>query len=176
LPTSATSASYFPKLTVAVSPTRSFSVQLSVLKIIAGTGASGGGNVGPVYVLLINPDTGSVAHTALATYAGGRYTWSYGGYTASRVQVLGGTDLDNDGFVCAAAEVCGGYPLLGPDEAMTLTLSGNRNDLDFTIAPLVGLSTSALPLTDPNPSVSKAVAGAALAPTTGGWPRTRTRP
>lgn len=138
----AATASYFPKIAVALSSGRSFTIQLS-LAVIGSSGVATGGNVGPVYVLLINPDTDEVVRTVRATYgSNGRYTWSASGYAPSRVTVLAGTDLDNDGFLCQRAEVCGGYPLLSTQEAMTVSLGGDRTDLDFSIAPLAGTSSA----------------------------------
>jgi serine protease len=134
-------ASYFPRLTVQLSPSRSFTVQLAFSTRVAG--ATGGGNVGPLYLLVLNPDTGAVRQVR-PTFASGRYTWQLTGYTGSRAIVAAGSDLDNDGLICQLAEVCGGYPILSTDDAMTIELSGNRNDLDFTVEPSTDSSAAAL--------------------------------
>jgi serine protease len=134
-------ASYFPRVTVNLSPTRSFTVQLAFTTAVGGTPA-GGGNVGPLYVLVINPDTSAVRQ-ARPTFANGRYTWQLTGYTGSKAIVAAGSDLDNDGLICQLAEVCGGYPVLSTDDAMTIDITANRTDLDFTVGPSTDSSAAA---------------------------------
>lgn len=135
-------ASYFPRITVQLSPTRSFAVQLAFTTAVGGTPA-GGGNVGPLYVLVFDPDTNAVRQ-ARPTFSGGRYTWQLTGYTGSRAIIAAGSDLDNDGLICQLAEVCGGYPILSTDDAMTIDITGNRSDLDFTVEPSTDSSAAAL--------------------------------
>jgi len=136
-------ASYFPRLTVQLSPSRSFTVQLAFTVVPAGGGAAVGGNVGPVYVLVYDPDTERVRSTQ-AVFANGRYSWQLTNYTGTRAVVAAGTDLDADDLVCQLAEVCGGYPVLSTDEAMTITLTGHRSGLDFSVSPLTDASASTL--------------------------------
>lgn len=132
-------AEHFPRLSVRLSSGRSITVQLAFTVV----GSSGAGNVGPIYVLAHDPDSGQTLQT-VATYANGRYTWQIGGYGGSRVIVLAGTDLDSDDYICSPAEVCGGYPVLGPAESMTIDLDGDRTDLDFTVAPVTDFSAASL--------------------------------
>jgi serine protease len=126
-------------------PSRSFTVQLAFTTAVGSTPA-GGGNVGPLYVLVFNPDT-SVVRQARPVFANGRYTWQLTGYTGSRAIVAAGSDLDNDGLICQLAEVCGGYPVLGTDDNMTIDITGNRNDLDFTVEPSTDSSAATLAAT-----------------------------
>jgi serine protease len=135
-------ASYFPRITVQLSPTRSFSVQLAFTTAVGGMPA-GGGNVGPLYVLVLNPDTNAVRQVR-PTFTNGRYSWQITGYTGSRAIIAAGSDLDNDGLVCQLAEVCGGYPILSTDDAMTIDITANRGDLDFTVEPSTDSSAAAL--------------------------------
>jgi serine protease len=138
-------ASYFPRISVQLLPSRSFTVQLAFTTAVGSTPA-GGGNVGPLYVLVFNPDT-SVVRQARPVFANGRYTWQLTGYTGSRAIVAAGSDLDNDGLICQLAEVCGGYPVLGTDDNMTIDITGNRNDLDFTVEPSTDSSAATLAAT-----------------------------
>jgi len=94
-------------------------------------------------VLVHDPDSKQTRQTR-ATYANGRYGWQISGYGGSRVTVTAGTDLNADDAICASAEVCGGYPVLGTPDAMTINLSGNRSDLDFTVAPVTDASAASL--------------------------------
>lgn len=140
----AATASYFPRLTVQLTPSRSFTVQLAFTVVAAGgAGSAAGGNVGPVYVLVYDPDTDMVRSTQ-AAFANGRYSWQLSNYSGSRAVVAAGTDLDADDIVCQLAEVCGGYPVLSTDEAMTITLTGHRSGLDFSVSPLTDAAASAL--------------------------------
>lgn len=144
-----TAGTYYPKLTVTLSPTRSFTVQLTVVKTASG-GASTTANFGPVYVLLIDPSTGNAVTDVQATWSGGRYTWRVDGWTLPTVQVLAGGDLDNDNFVCQRGEPCGAYPLLSSNgDASVITLTGNRSDLNFEVAPLSGMSPQSLSASAP---------------------------
>ncbi len=132
--------SIFPKLTVTLVPARSLSVQLSVTQP-AGGGTSSNADFGPMYVLLINPDTQTVVGTVLAQRSGGRYTWSHAGYALPRVSILAGGDLDNDDLICQRGEACGAYPVLAAGGGLSVVeLSGNRSDLDFQASPLSGMS------------------------------------
>ncbi len=132
--------SNYPKLTVNLAPARSFTVQLTVTK--TDDGSSRSGDFGPIYVLLIHPDAWVVVKTVLATRSGGKYTWSHSGYTLPRVLVVAGADLDNDAYICQRGEPCGAFPVIAQDvDLMSITLTGDRSDIDFQVAPLSGISS-----------------------------------
>jgi serine protease len=131
----------FPKLTVTLQPARTFTVQLSVTQPSAGGGGTGVGDLGPIYLLLINPATGNVEKSVQAVRGANGYTWSSSGWTLPNVQVAGGGDLDNDDLICQRGEPCGGYPVLSPGRDLSIIgITGNRNDLNFEVAPLSGIS------------------------------------
>ncbi len=135
-----TAGSFSPKLTITLVPARSLSVQLTVTQP-AGGGTSTNADFGPMYVLLINPDTQTVVSTVLAQRSGGRYTWSHAGYALPRVSILAGGDLDNDDVICQRGEACGAYPVLAVGGGLSVVnLSSNRSDLDFQASPLAGMS------------------------------------
>jgi nicotinamide mononucleotide (NMN) deamidase PncC len=137
-----TTASYFPQLTVQLSPTRSVQVQLA-FTVVAADAATQGGDVGPVYVLVIDPDSNRQREVE-AIFANGRYSWRLNGYTGTRAIIVAGTDLDADNLLCQPAEVCGGFPVLGTDESMTVPISRTRLDLDFGLMPRTDVSASRL--------------------------------
>lgn len=131
----------FPRLTVTLSPARSFTVQLAVTKPAGGGTGAASGDYGPLYVLLINPDTGNVVRTVLATRGANGYSWSSSAWPFARVQVTAGGDLNNDDVICQRGEPCGAFPVLAPGRDLTVvTLTGNRSDLSFEVAPLSGIS------------------------------------
>jgi serine protease len=144
-----TSGTFYPQVTVTLTPARSFTVQLTVVKTASG-GAATTADFGPVYVLLIDPDTGTTVTDVQAVWNAGRYTWRFEGWTRPRLQVLAGGDLDNDNVVCQRGEACGAYPLLsGGGDPPIVTLSGPRTDLNFELAPLSGISPQSVAIHGP---------------------------
>lgn len=149
------SGTFYPQVTITLAPARSFTVQLTVVKTANG-GAATTADFGPVYVLLIDPDTGETVTDVQAVWNAGRYTWRFEGWSRPRLQVLAGGDLDNDNFICQRGEACGAYPLLsGGGDPPIVTLSGPRTDLNFELAPLSGISPQSV--ASAAPAVAKGV-------------------
>lgn len=133
---------HFLSLTVRTSA-RQFQVPLSVHKP-GGATTDTQANFGPVYVLLIDPDTGETLDAVRVSASQGTYRWEITGFReADRVQVLAGTDLDNDDYICQRGEPCGGFPVLSADQAV-VDLTRQRTRLDFSIAPFGGINASSL--------------------------------
>ena len=131
---------YYPVITVRLQTGRTFTVQVTAVKTASGS-VSTVADYGPVYVLLIDPDTGNTVTSVLATWSQGRYTWRATGWRKSSVMVLAGGDLDNDNYVCQRGEPCGAYPLLSTrGEGSVIRLAGDRADLNFEVTPLSGMS------------------------------------
>jgi serine protease len=53
---------------------------------------------------------------------------------------VGGSDVDNDGFICDIGETCGSYPVL--NEQFVLDVTGSRTDIDFTSSVISGVTTN----------------------------------
>jgi serine protease len=143
---------YFPRINFVLSSGRTLTVQFTVQVAAPGTTVSTA-NMGPMYVLLIDPDTGNVVQTVLASLSNGRYNWSTPTpYTKKTVAIFAGGDLDNDDLICQRGEPCGGYPVLPPgDDLLVVDLSDNGKftnravaGLNFQAAPLSGISPSSL--------------------------------
>lgn len=118
---------------------RTLDVPVAVTKSAGSAGRAGG--FGPLYVLLLDPDSGDVLEQTQASATAGGYTWRIGGVTAARVTVIAGTDLDNDGYICQRGEACGGFPLLeAVIDGQAVVVGSGRSDLDFQVAPLSGIS------------------------------------
>jgi serine protease len=132
--------SSFATLAVTTS-TRRFDVQVSVQKLAAGTSGQRG-DVGRVYVVVLDGDTREWIGQASAVSVGGRYAWQYQGRLPPRVSIVAGTDIDSDNGICQRGEVCGAYPNLGPSLSV-IEVGGNLAHLDFTIAPLGGVTAAA---------------------------------
>jgi serine protease len=132
--------SNFATLAVTTSARR-FDVQVSVQKLAAGTSGQRG-DVGRVYGVVLDGDTGEWIGQSSAVSAGGRYAWQYQGRLPPRVSIVAGTDIDNDNGICQRGEVCGAYPSLGPSLPV-IEVAGNLAHLDFTIAPIGGVTAAA---------------------------------
>lgn len=134
---------HYPTVTFQLQPSRTLVVQLSVTR--TATGAAAKGNFGPIYVIVMDPDS-SDSQTVLASYAAaaGRYQWQLSGWSHARAVVLSGADLDNDDFICQRGEPCGVYPISSAGgEAGVIDLSGHRSDLDMQLAPVGSFSAAA---------------------------------
>ncbi len=131
---------HYANLTFTLSTSRTLVVPVTLRKFASGDSTAG--DLGPIYVLLIDPDSGNTVDFTRAERAtDGSLSWRYAGYAGSKVSVVAGSDLDNDDFICQRGEACGAYPLLtanGTPEVITLT--GDRSDLDLQVAPLSGIA------------------------------------
>ncbi|MDX1656481.1 MAG: S8 family serine peptidase, partial [Candidatus Competibacteraceae bacterium] len=96
-------------------------------------------DLGPQYVLLVDPDSDEVFSSVRARRQDdGSYRYRFDQVPQGQYQIFAGSDLDNNGIVCEAAEACGAFRTL--DLPQRLEISGNRDDLDFD-----GSFTAALP-------------------------------
>lgn len=121
---------------------RSFTIYVSAIKVVDNGGVRIG-NLGQMYVLLVDPRDRSVLASQSVSPSGGRYGWSFAGIKVQAVQIVAGADLDNDGYICGNAEPCGAYPILG-SQLVEVPLTADRSGLDFVVSPLGGASVSAL--------------------------------
>jgi serine protease len=92
--------------------------------------ANVGGDVGVVYVLVVDPETlETVAQTQTGATDG--YTYRTPRVPAGTYLIAAGTDKDNDRSVCDAGEACGLFPLV--DNPGEVDVSGNITDIDFAV-------------------------------------------
>ena len=130
--------SSFASLTVTTTAARTLEVGISIVKAPPGTAPAA--DYGRVYVLVIDPDTGTPLTQVGVNVTGGVYVWQVTGVQAARVQISAGTDIDNDGVLCQRGEACGGYPQYGAGQTI-IELTGSRTDLNFELSPYGGVST-----------------------------------
>lgn len=95
------------------------SVDITV-RMIVGSVTAVGGNVGTVYVLLVDPDTLEV-YEQDSTDASGNYAFSFSDVYAGRYRLYAGTDLNNDSYIDDEGEAFGGYPVLSRNEILDIT-------------------------------------------------------
>jgi serine protease len=134
--------SAFPSIAVQLSPPRTLTVQVAIER---RTPASGHGDVGPAYVLVLDaegPDRPIVASATVAAPVNGRYSYSIAVPGTAAISVIAGSDLDNNGAICSAGEACGAYPMLS-SQLQVLRPGGNLTGIDFTLVPYGGISPDA---------------------------------
>ncbi len=86
-------------------------------------------DAGYQYVLLVDPGTGKAIDTVTASVSNGVYQYNFGSVRKGQYQVVAGTDMNNDGFICETGEACGAYTTL--DLPSTITLDGSRSGINF---------------------------------------------
>jgi serine protease len=87
-----------------------------------------GGDVGPVYVLLVDPETSTGLFQAIATAADG-YAFKLDEVPSARYIVVAGTDIDNNGIINDEGEAFGAFPTTSSPEEIELTSA--REDVGF---------------------------------------------
>jgi len=142
--------SNFVTLTITTTK-RSFDVQISAQKIVAG--ATARGDVGRVYVAIFDGKTGEFLTNTSAVPVNGSYSWSFHGSLPSSVYIGASTDIDNDDDLCQRGEVCGTYPTTGA-EWPQVSITGDMSGLDFTSAPVGGVSATSLSIKSSSPRIA----------------------
>lgn len=87
-------------------------------------------NAGYQYVLLVNPQTGDTVATVGAAVAAGVYHFTFSNVPPGTYQIVAGTDMNNDGYICDAGEACGAYTTLDLPDSITVT--GDQSGRNFT--------------------------------------------
>ena len=96
-----------------------------------------GTDVGTVYVLLIDAETG-VVESVTSTDAKSNYEYDFVLPALGHYYLIAGTDNDNDQSICDADEICGVYGSSGT-EVNPINISGAQSGLDVILAPELGV-------------------------------------
>jgi serine protease len=99
------------RATITVNGSNNASVAISVVMYVGSDVSTG--DVGHLYVLLLDPGTGEILDSVISNGTGGVYDYTFSGLVPGSYRVTAGTDSDNDLLVCDPGEACGGYPTLG---------------------------------------------------------------
>jgi serine protease len=81
------------------------------------------------YYLLINAATSATLQTKVLADEG-HYQLTFSQVPKGEYFLLGGTDMDNDGFICEGGELCGGYPSV--EQLLPIKISEDVADLKFS--------------------------------------------
>jgi serine protease len=92
------------------------------VRMSVGSVQVGDGDIGTIYVLLVNPDTYETVEQYNATPASG-YAFSFSEVAADEYLLYAGTDMDNDSFIDNEGEALGGYPVISAIELLDLNTS-----------------------------------------------------
>ncbi len=114
-------------------------IDISVIMSVGNT--SIGGDVGFVYLLLIDADTGDVVDQLTPAASNGVYAYNFSNVVAGSYGLIAGTDADNDLSICDAGEACGAY--LAIDQPIQFDVNGDLSDLNFPIGYIVALPAAA---------------------------------
>jgi serine protease len=102
---------------------------------------SGSGNAGFLYLVLFDLEMNNSGQLELSP-VDGVYDFKMTGIEAGDYYLIGGSDVDNDGYICEVGESCGAYPVYGQSEV--ITADRNISGLDFLATINSGLSSSSI--------------------------------
>ncbi len=88
------------------------------------------GDVGEVFVLLVKPASSETVAQA-ETDATQGYAFTTDTVAPGKYQIIAGTDLDDDGFICDVEDACGSSP-----EPVTIRSGRDTPDIDFVLSTL----------------------------------------
>jgi len=110
---------------------------LTVRVIMSVGGESASANVGVIYILLLDQETGDPLQEFGAVARDGEYRFSFGDLPRGRYSLVAGSDADNDLFICDAGEACGAWLTL--DQPLEIDLDSDRSDLNFPVDFLIAI-------------------------------------
>ena len=112
---------------------------LTVSVLMSVIDETAGGDVGQVYLLLV--ESGSEEPVAQAELSGqnGLYPFRFQNIPAGSYELHAGSDTDNDFFICDAGEACGAY--LTTDQPIVIDLDANIENINFPIELQISIPT-----------------------------------
>ena len=90
-----------------------------------------GGDIGTVYILVVDPNTQETIEQAI-TNAGQGYVYRTPEVPAGTYAVIAGTDRDFDNYICDSGEACGVFPLLSDFRA--IEVDGDQTGINFSVS------------------------------------------
>jgi serine protease len=110
---------------------------LAVRVIMSVGGDSASADVGVIYILLLDQDSGETLREFAAVARDGEYRFSFGDLPGGRYALVAGSDADNDLFICDAGEACGAWLTL--DQPLEIDLGSDRSDINFPVDYLIAI-------------------------------------
>lgn len=153
-------SSYLGTITFTLSTGSTLVVQVSMdVGVVDKTG-----DTGTIYMLLIDSSNKVVDQVFAVDSGNGIFDYSFTDVAAGSYRIVGGSDIDNDLFICQLAEACGGYPIIN---ALS-TVEANGTDitgLNFIVDILANFGASSLS-TDLNLNIGSSGFKRTVTPTT----------
>lgn len=110
---------------------------LAVRVIMSVGGHTTSADVGLIYILLLDQETGEPLQQFGASARDGKYRFTFSDLPGGRYSLAAGTDADNDLFICDAGEACGAWLTL--DQPLEINLDSDRNDINFPVDYLIAI-------------------------------------
>jgi len=115
--------------TVSFSLSDGDTIAVDIVMQVRNTTGGQTGDTGYLYILLVDPLTYATIDQVDLGATDGAYAYQFDDVVAGSYYIVGGSDIDNDGFICDIGESCGSYPIL--NEFFLLDISSSRSDIDF---------------------------------------------
>jgi serine protease len=107
----------------------------ATLDVLLEVGGNTRGNVGTVFVLMLNPDTADTVVQAV-TNADQDYAFTLSSIPPGTYVVVAGTDRDDNDLICDIEDACGFFPSL-----VTIVAGQNTPIAEFIVSDLVSLQS-----------------------------------
>jgi serine protease len=114
---------------------------VTVQVLVSVGGATGGNDVGVIYVLLYDRVRDETVAEFVSGGNGSDYPFQFTDVPAGDYEIVAGTDADNDVTICDAGEACGAW--LTIDQPINLLVDSDVTDLNFPVEFVVSLPTAA---------------------------------
>ena len=112
------------------------------LSLEVGTAIETSGDTGFMFLLAVDPRNGNTLSGLELSPSSGVYSYSFDSLTGGRYLLVGGSDVDNDGFICGVGESCAGYPTV--NELQVLNLDDNLEGINFNSSIVTGVGINSL--------------------------------
>ncbi len=94
-------------------------------------------------MLLVDSTNEAVDQTPVTASGNGVYNYTFPHVAPGSYRIIGGSDIDNDVFICQLGEACGGYPTINALSEVDVGESDIVN-LDFVVDILANFGASSL--------------------------------
>jgi serine protease len=114
-----------------VNPSGTTSSTIDVTMQVSSTPVSG--DAGYLYILAVDPDSFDTITFTEASANNGTYEYEIENTPPGDYEIIAGTDMNDDNFICDTGESCGGYPTLDQNSIVTIT-DEDIDNLNFTVS------------------------------------------
>jgi len=97
-------------------------------------------DAGYIYILAIDPDSRETIGFTEGASVNGQYVYTIENLDAGNYQIVAGTDLNGDDFICDRGDSCGAFPTL--DQTITLGVNQSTSNVDFSVSFESSISSS----------------------------------